>query len=117
MRLLSTSAIAASSLALLSSNVEAAPTEKRSAAPERLHLKRNLGKRNDLADFALRQKAGIESRYGAGPQSAQRKRATGVATLSDYGLDSSYYATISTGTPSQSFEVIIDVRRRLDDTS
>lgn len=107
--LLTNAVVAASTLAVI---VSAAPAPLDRAQPQRLHLKRDGLKRRseNLAEFALKQKAGLLNRYGSTTESSKRKRATSVATLSDYGLDSSYYATISVGSPSQSFYVIVDVR-------
>ncbi|KZP34386.1 acid protease [Athelia psychrophila] len=68
----------------------------------RTHSAHSLARLPDIADF-------VRAKYGRPTLSSKRKRAsTAAVAITNQDYDASYYASISVGTPPQSFNIILD---------
>ncbi|KAK0505294.1 aspartyl protease [Armillaria luteobubalina] len=78
-----------------------------SVSAEPIHVSiRNIGPRQ--VDYAAAADA-LRAKYGYFPASQSRKRqSTAGIGIVDQNTDASYFATVSIGTPAQSFDVILD---------
>jgi cathepsin D len=75
--------------------------------------RRSLAKRGEVAKYAqaasmLRLRYGYGSASSAGAKTLGRRADAGSIPLTSLGLDTSYIATVSIGTPPQDFEVVLD---------
>lgn len=88
-----------------------APTSSSASSSTPIHVpisKRNVVKRsgNDLLNWAYDQKTILQSKYNL-PASANQRRAGGTS-LTNVQYDSSWVASLSGGTPSKNYEVVLD---------
>lgn len=113
---LSTSTTLVSSGLLVASTVMAAPapasaSSSSTSSPIGIPIqKRSLVKRSgdDLLNWAYDQKAILQSKYNLPSSSSQNQRRAGSSSLTNVQYDSSWVASLTGGTPSKQYEVVLD---------
>lgn len=97
-------------LASASSSVAAPTTVERDNAVHIPLVKRELKTRsgNDLLEWANSQKAHLQSKYNIPASTAPSKRAATGTNLINLQYDSTWLATVTGGTPSNSYNVVLD---------
>ncbi|KAK7457847.1 hypothetical protein VKT23_010192 [Stygiomarasmius scandens] len=58
--------------------------------------------------WAMSNREGLRNKYSTGSSSSKKKRAAGTNAIVNQGADSSFYGTLSIGTPPTSYNVILD---------
>ncbi|SNX85474.1 related to aspartic protease [Melanopsichium pennsylvanicum] len=113
MKVTGATTLATTGLLVASSAALAAPTQpiKRTTMSSPIHVpitKRNIVKRtgNDLLEWAYDQKSILQSKYRMSATTPTRR--AGSTSLTNVQYDSSWVATISGGTPSKDYQVVLD---------